>query len=197
VYCEVGNVRALFDKYWKYMADDIGYRLRIALDNPSYVVPDSVLQSGLMKELTNMFSNNGLSISSYDLPISGMNSMDARANRLIMEEMCYDKAALLADSVKMATSLNSDQKSIYDSVIQAVSRHQSFVYFVSGHGGTGKTFLWNAILATLRSHDHIVLAVASCSVASLLLPRGCTAHSRFKIPLGCFASNQPGGLKYL
>lgn len=73
--------------------------------------------------------------------------MDARANRLIMEEMCYDKTALLADSVKMATSLNSDQKSIYDSVIQAVSRHQSFVYFVSGHGGSGKTFLWNAILA--------------------------------------------------
>jgi len=109
--------------------------------------------------------------------------VDASTNRLIMEEMCYDKAALLADSVKMVASLNSDQWFIYDSVTEAISRHESFVYFVSGHGGTGKTFLWNAILATLRSHDHIVLAVASCGVASLLLPGGRTAHSRFKIPL--------------
>ena len=66
--------------------------------------------------------------------------MDAGANRLIMEEMCYDKHVLLADSVKMAASFNSDQRSIYDSVIDAVSKHESFVYFVSGHGGTGKTF---------------------------------------------------------
>ncbi|KAG2551980.1 hypothetical protein PVAP13_9KG440600 [Panicum virgatum] len=60
VYRDVSNVRALFDQYWKYMADDIGYRLRIALNNLSYIVPDSVLQSGLMKELNDMFSNNGL-----------------------------------------------------------------------------------------------------------------------------------------
>jgi hypothetical protein len=53
---------------------------------------------------------------------------------------------------------------------------------VCGHGGTGKTFLWNAIIAKLRSEKKIVLAVASLGVASLLLPRGHTAHSRFKIP---------------
>jgi ATP-dependent DNA helicase PIF1 len=46
----------------------------------------------------------------------------------------------------------------------------------------GKTFLWNAILTHLRSRQKIVLAVASSGVASLLLPKGRTAHSRFKIP---------------
>jgi hypothetical protein len=55
-------------------------------------------------------------------------------------------------------------------------------FFVCGHGGTGKTFLWNAIITKLRSNKKIVLAVASSGVASLLLPRGRTAHSRFKIP---------------
>lgn len=54
---------------------------------------------------------------------------------------------------------------------------------MSGHGGTGKTFLWNAMIAKLRSQNKIVLAVASSGVASLLLPRGRTAHSRFKIPI--------------
>jgi hypothetical protein len=53
---------------------------------------------------------------------------------------------------------------------------------VSGYGGTGKTFLWGAIVTWLRAHEKIVLAVASSGVASLLLPGGRTAHSRFKIP---------------
>lgn len=83
----------------------------------------------------------------------------------------------------MSALLNADQRAFYDSVIQCVYKKQSFLYFVSGHGGTGKTFLWNAILATLRAQDHVVLAVASYGVASLLLPGGRTAYSRFKIPL--------------
>ena len=43
--------------------------------------------------------------------------------------------------------------------------------------------MWRTILAKLSSLDHIVLAVASSGVASLLLPGGRTTHSRFKIPL--------------
>ncbi|OMO93711.1 DNA helicase PIF1, ATP-dependent [Corchorus olitorius] len=48
--------------------------------------------------------------------------------------------------------------------------------------GTGKTFLWNTIIAGIRSVGKIALAVASSGIASLLLPGGRTAHSRFKIP---------------
>ena len=52
-----------------------------------------------------------------------------------------------------------------------------------GCGGTGKTFLWNAIISRLRSEKLIVLVVASSGIASLLLPGGRTAHFRFKIPI--------------
>ncbi|GJV30342.1 DNA helicase, partial [Tanacetum coccineum] len=55
--------------------------------------------------------------------------------------------------------------------------------FVYGHGGTGKTFLWKTIIFALRAEGKVVLAVASSGIASLLLPAGRTAHSRFKIPL--------------
>jgi hypothetical protein len=57
------------------------------------------------------------------------------------------------------------------------------LFFVSGHGGTGKTFLWNTIVAYLRGSKRIVLTVASSGVAALLLPGGRTAHSRFRIPI--------------
>ncbi|XP_062224612.1 uncharacterized protein LOC133923203 [Phragmites australis] len=189
VYCEVGNVKSLFNRYWKYMADDLAYKLKRTLQNPSYVIPDHALQSSLMKELTHMFSNNGLSIASYDLPTPTDNPSNSDGNRLILEELIYDRIKLHREAKEMSAALNSDQRIIYDNVIHSISQNELFVYFVSGHGGTGKTFLRNAILANMRSNEHIVLAVASCGVASLLLPGGRTTHSRFKIPLDIHEEN--------
>ncbi|CAI0455114.1 unnamed protein product [Linum tenue] len=56
-------------------------------------------------------------------------------------------------------------------------------YFLYGHGGTGKTYLYNTIVAKLRSQQKIVLVVASSGIAATLLPDGSTGHSRFKIPI--------------
>jgi len=177
VYCDVGNVRALFDAYWTYMADDIRYRMRKNVGNPAYTVPDRVLSSGLLRELAAMFSNNGPSLSSYDVPPHSELAPDESSNRLILEELAYDRTALAAKAVSMSLALNIGQRAIYDAIIDSVSRRRPFVYFIAGHGGTGKTFLWRSILAQLRSKDHIVLAVASSGVAALLVPGGRTTHS--------------------
>jgi hypothetical protein len=83
----------------------------------------------------------------------------------------------------MCAQLNTEQQAIYSRVIKSVESNEQLLCFVSGHGGTGKTFLWNAIVSSLRSNRHVVPTVASCGVASLLLPGGRTTHSRFKIPL--------------
>ncbi|GJU39517.1 helicase [Tanacetum coccineum] len=65
----------------------------------------------------------------------------------------------------------------------AVDANKRQFCFIHGPGGTGKTFLYNTIIARLRSEQMIVLVVASLGIASLLLPAGRTAHSRFIIPL--------------
>ncbi|XP_019178725.1 PREDICTED: uncharacterized protein LOC109173844 [Ipomoea nil] len=64
-----------------------------------------------------------------------------------------------------------------------VETEKGGMYFVYGYGGTGKTFLWKIISAAIRSKGEIVLNVASSGIASLLLPGGRTAHSRFAIPI--------------
>ncbi|XP_072080957.1 uncharacterized protein [Arachis hypogaea] len=56
-------------------------------------------------------------------------------------------------------------------------------FFVYGHGDTGKTFLWNLMSAEIHSRGDIVLNVALSGIASLLLPNGRTAYSKFKILL--------------
>ncbi|GKB60691.1 ATP-dependent DNA helicase PIF1-like protein [Tanacetum coccineum] len=53
-------------------------------------------------------------------------------------------------------------------------------------------FLYKTIIARLRSARMIVLAVASSGIASLLLPGGRTAHSRFVIPLELMENNTCG-----
>ncbi|SGY11901.1 BQ5605_C011g06312 [Microbotryum silenes-dioicae] len=50
----------------------------------------------------------------------------------------------------------------------------------------GKTFLGETVLAQIRSKETYALAVASSGIAALLLPKGSTAHSRFKIPIDIF-----------
>nr|XP_043633624.1 uncharacterized protein LOC122604826 [Erigeron canadensis] len=97
------------------------------------------------------------SLSEFGLPLPNQQLLLSLRNKLLLEEKNYD-------SMKLASS----------------SQVLAFVY---GHGGTGKTYLWKTIISGLRSDGKIVLAVATSRIASLLLPSGRTAHSRFKIPL--------------
>lgn len=56
-------------------------------------------------------------------------------------------------------------------------------FFVDGYGGTGETYLWNALSFRFRSEGKVVLNVASSGIASSLISGGRTAHSQFSIPL--------------
>ncbi|CAN1797452.1 ATP-dependent DNA helicase PIF1 [Linum perenne] len=67
--------------------------------------------------------------------------------------------------------------------MDAIETKKGKFFFVHGHGGTGKTFLYNCIISKVRSTGGIALVVASSGIAATLLPDGVTAHSRFKIPL--------------
>ncbi len=81
--------------------------------------------------------------------------------------------------------LNQHQRSIYDNVIDVVHdlRPVDKTFFVDGLGGAGKTFLYECLLNKVRSTGDITLSLTSSGIATLLLEGGCTAHSRFKIPV--------------
>ncbi len=87
--------------------------------------------------------------------------------------------------------LNQHQRSIYDNVIDAVHdpRPVDKTFFVDGLGGAGKTFLYGCLFSRVRSTGDITLLMASSGIAALLLEGGCTAHSRFKIPVACLCGS--------
>ncbi|KAG2679258.1 hypothetical protein I3760_11G043200, partial [Carya illinoinensis] len=67
--------------------------------------------------------------------------------------------------------------------ISTILESMAAAFFIDGPGGTGKTFLYKALLATIRTKQLIALATASSGVAASILPGGRTAYSRFKILL--------------
>ena len=72
---------------------------------------------------------------------------------------------------------------VVDAVRDAISTDTGCYIFLDAPGGTGKTYCLNAILAYVRMHQHIAVAVASTGIAALLLSGGCTVHSRLKLPI--------------
>lgn len=73
--------------------------------------------------------------------------------------------------------------------MMSVANQKGGVFFLHGYGGTGKTFMWRTLASALRSKHDIVLTVATSGIASLLLPGGRTAHSKFKIPVPTFENS--------
>jgi hypothetical protein len=67
--------------------------------------------------------------------------------------------------------------------MSAVDTDQGRLFFVDGPGGTGKTYLYRVLLATLHNQGKIAVATAKSGVAASIMPGGRTAHSHFKIPL--------------
>ncbi|KAM0931492.1 hypothetical protein ACQ4PT_000481 [Festuca glaucescens] len=181
LYCEVINGNTLFDRFWSSMAEDISYKITTSLGG--YVAPDVYIQDELLKELSIMFAKNGSSLASFNISPRCLPANRVAYNRLIAEETQYDLEELQVQGEAMRAQLNSGQRIVFSQIMHSVDTQTPKVYFVSGNGGTGKTFLWNCVVTVLRSERRVVLAVASSGVASLLLPNGRTAHSRFRIPI--------------
>ena len=60
---------------------------------------------------------------------------------------------------------------------------RSGAFYVDGPGGSGKTFLYEAIVHQVHARGHIAPACAMSGIAATLLPGGTTAHSLFGLPL--------------
>jgi ATP-dependent DNA helicase PIF1 len=84
----------------------------------------------------------------------------------------------------MLGRLNEGQRAAFDAIMAAVRDVNKTLprqYFLDGPGGTGKTFLYNTLIAVLKGQGKSVISVASTGIAATLLTDGTTYHSQFKI----------------
>nr|XP_048324648.1 uncharacterized protein LOC125420999 [Ziziphus jujuba var. spinosa] len=115
--------------------------------------------------------------------LSGTIDVSCHQNKLIQNELRYDRIALAEDHNKFVLNLTTEQKSVYETIMGAVEDVKSDIFFVYGYGGTGKTFIWKTLSVALRSKGKIVLTIALSGIASLLLSGDRTTHSRQILPV--------------
>jgi hypothetical protein len=184
---------ALFDKFWKPMAETWAWKRYHASPHsfPTKGLPpvtDSDKQA-LLFDLANRLSNfSKPNLSDYGLPLPDESKLDKTISnfkqddglRELQEARDFDQPTENANAKAKVAIMNAEQRAAFDVITSARS---SAYFFISAGAGTGKTFLANAIVQATHGRGAIALAVASSGIASLLLPKGKTAHSTFKIPL--------------
>ncbi|XP_066344304.1 uncharacterized protein [Miscanthus floridulus] len=138
----------------------------------------------------------GKDIRSFPLPDIDHSYDDANhIPREIFEEASVEQNP---EDVLLCDSLNAEQRSAYDEIMAVVYSKQGGLFFVDRPSGMGKTFLYRALLAKLRSRDKLVVAKATSGVTAAIMPGGRTTHSYFKIPLtlqegGCCSFTKQSG----
>ncbi|KAH9536339.1 hypothetical protein CY35_17G102200 [Sphagnum magellanicum] len=184
MFCEVTNPRQLWDAHWEFLSDDIEAMSCCEHVDPTITLPEDALKDRALYEIDQVLIRNGHRLEDFPtLPKSNYIPSVHGGNRLVQEELAYDRHSLTTDANNAEDRLNDDQRNAYETILNVVTNKQGKLFFVYGSGGTGKTFVWTTLLSRLRGQGKIVLVVASSGIASLLLPGGRTAHSRFKIPI--------------
>jgi ATP-dependent DNA helicase PIF1 len=91
----------------------------------------------------------GKDIRSFPLPlIDSSNDAAAGVPREIYEEHIIE---VNEEDKNLHKSLNTEQMAAYKTITSTVDNPNGGVFFIDGPGGTGKTFLYRALLGTVRS----------------------------------------------
>ncbi|AQK61876.1 hypothetical protein ZEAMMB73_Zm00001d012946 [Zea mays] len=160
VYCEPNDVAELWQRHLDSMSEDY----HRSTQSKTHV------QQMVLIDIRNILQSMGKDIKTFPLPAIIDKYDDSHGtDREIYEEESIEPTA---EDVAMKETLNEEQRSAYDKILSVVDTNNGGVFFVDGPGGTGKTYLYKALLAALRSQDKIAVATATSGVAASILPGG-------------------------
>ncbi|XP_039683005.1 ATP-dependent DNA helicase PIF1-like [Medicago truncatula] len=121
---------------------------------------DDITENGKRTSLTDFKS----------MPRPNAADMPTFTNKLIIDELNYNKVELEKTHVDMLLMLTDEQRCVHDKIMESVGSDDNGFFFLYGYGGTGKTFIWKILSAAVRSKGLIVLNAASNGITALLLP---------------------------
>jgi len=165
--CAFGNptdILSLWNKHKSSMTEDFVYHNKSDPENRALCDIESIVRQ------------NSVDYNKLGLP---------ETTTIDNSESEYDLHAEKLKGEELVAKLNTQQKIIFKKVLDAIKNveEKERFFFIDGPGGSGKTFLYNALLSYLRGLGATVLPVASTGIAGTLLEGGTTYHSQFKLPV--------------
>jgi hypothetical protein len=118
--------------------------------DPIVTLSEDALKDRALYEIDQVLMRNGHRLKDFPtLPKSNYIPSVHGGNRLVEEELAYDRHSLTADANNEKDRLNDDQRNAYDIILNAVTNKEGKLFFVYGSGGIGKTFVWTTLLSHL------------------------------------------------
>lgn len=100
------------------------------------------LKNYALLELEKILQTNGTSLRNFEslhMPIGSL--PDHGKNRFVLEELAYDQYDMAVKLENYMSTINDEQKQVFDTIMAAITSEKGGMYFVYGHGGTWKNFL--------------------------------------------------------
>uniref|UniRef100_A0A453QHI5 ATP-dependent DNA helicase n=1 Tax=Aegilops tauschii subsp. strangulata TaxID=200361 RepID=A0A453QHI5_AEGTS len=124
--------------------------------------------SSSLRRLFTTILSMGKDIESFPLPkIDKQNGTTNDVPKEIIEETSIE---VDPEDASLHKNLNNEQRKAYDKILATVDCQRGGLFFVDGPGGTGNTFLYRALLATIRGQGKIAVATATSGVAASIMP---------------------------
>jgi len=95
------------------------------------------------------------------MPLPSSDMLLQFRNHLIRKQINYDISTKIENLNMMLPTLNFEQMDIFHSIVNADDSNNKGCIFMYESGNAGKTYIWQAIIAMLRSKGKIILSVAS------------------------------------
>jgi len=76
------------------------------------------------------------------MPWSDLSFNNEGRNRLIYDELRYDRNILKDEHQRLMSTMTSEQKTIYDKIMARVISNQPGFFFLYGYGGIGTIDVW-------------------------------------------------------
>ncbi|XP_021746885.1 uncharacterized protein LOC110712740 [Chenopodium quinoa] len=177
IFCQTADPPVLWKKFYPFLSEDFRYK---------YANNDFRIQHLTVRSVEGYLEAMGKSLSAFGLDhLIAHVDAEIRRTKDIVDAL---DAPIPPEILTCRSRLNHEQNAAFSCIMQYVMDGKLGAFFIDGPGGTGKTFLYNALYAELRLMNKIVLPTATSGIAASNIPSGRTAHSRFKIPLDSDAS---------
>ncbi|XP_076910374.1 uncharacterized protein LOC143567961 [Bidens hawaiensis] len=156
----------VWESTWQLLVDGILYKQQKDQNNPGLILNEEQLKNLALLEIENFLISNNSSLRRYQqIPFPDMETISRATNPLMVEELSYDTETMSNEFNNLFDSLTNEQRGVYNEIMSALIDKKGGVYFDYRYGGTGKTYLWKTLYASIRSKGEVVLNVASSGIA--------------------------------